>query len=202
MALCTPTVRLSSLVTWCLMRIVFPSLLPALAMLCVASMGKMGRKDLCSQPGRMAAEPQHPNVTPVSWVSPFSCKSIRKDSSCLYMMKKKPSLPFTCTPGVLSAELWICCFFPQVPRAVREFLWFACFLGHGHCNSLLSSTCSIFSHYWNFKVCTFLAPFARNGFEALVVSICTGGVKAVPQQHPFFSSVTVKLNFGDSGLHF
>lgn len=44
----------------------FPSLLPVLAVMAVASMGKMGRKELCSQPGRLAAEPQHPNVTPVS----------------------------------------------------------------------------------------------------------------------------------------
>lgn len=98
MALCTPTVRLSSLVTWWLMRIVFPSLLPALAMLCVASMGKMGRKELCSQPGRVAAELQHPNVTPVSCEFPlFLAKTSARTH---HVEEEKPSLPFTCTPGV------------------------------------------------------------------------------------------------------
>lgn len=80
------------------MRIVFPSLLPALAMLCVASMGKMGRKELCSQPGRVAAELQHSNVTPVSCEFPlFLAKTSARTH---HVEEEKPSLPFTYTPGV------------------------------------------------------------------------------------------------------
>lgn len=46
------------------------------------------------------------------------------------------------------------------------------------------------------------AHSAENVLEVLLVSICTGQVKAVPQQQPVFSAVTVELSFGDSGLQF
>lgn len=154
MALCTPTVRLSSLVTWCLMRIAFPSLLPAPAVMSVASMGKMGRKELCSQPGRVAAEAQHPNETPVSWVSLFSCKSISKDSSCLHMMKKKPFLPFTSTPGVWRQSSEFAVSSPRSQGQSVSSCGLLAFLGVAteiHCYLLLGST---FSHDWNFEACT------------------------------------------------
>lgn len=92
------------------------------------------------------------------------------------------------------------------------------FLSPGHKDSLWVPVVCLHSWAWplKFTVIFYLfhifsllefqsvyrAPFARNGLEALLFSICTGWVKAVPQQQPFFSSVTVKLNFGDSGLHF
>ena len=71
MALRTPTARLSSTVTWWLPRIALPPLLPVLTMLCLASMGEMGREELWRQPGRVGAGPQPPNVTPFSCEYPF-----------------------------------------------------------------------------------------------------------------------------------
>lgn len=80
------------------MRIVFPSLLSVLAMLCIAATGKMGRKELCSQPGRVAAEPQHTSVTPVSCEFPLSLG--KASAGTHHMEEKKPSLCFTCIPNV------------------------------------------------------------------------------------------------------
>lgn len=63
-----------------------------------ASMGKTWKKELCSQPGRVAAEPQHTNVSPVSCEFPLSLA--KASARTLHLEDKKPCLPFTCTPGV------------------------------------------------------------------------------------------------------
>lgn len=62
------------------------------------SMGKVGRKELSSQPGRVAAEPQHPNVSPVSCEFPLSLA--KASARTHHVEEKTPSLPFTCTLGV------------------------------------------------------------------------------------------------------
>lgn len=59
---------------------------PTLATLCVVSMGKIWRKELCSQPGRVAAEPQHASVTPVSCEFPLS---LAKASAGIHQWSKR-----------------------------------------------------------------------------------------------------------------